>query len=60
MLILYYSALLLISVPDFGNPSLVTLAVTVEKPAKGLYKLATSVLHGEPDDEEDDGGENNA
>jgi hypothetical protein len=45
-------------VPDFGNPNLVTLAIAVEKPAKGIYKLATSVLHGEPDEEEG-GGENN-
>lgn len=51
--------LLLVSVPDLGNPSLVTMAVVVEKPANGLLKLATSVLHGEPDEDEDAGGENN-
>ena len=58
MLIVGDSALLLVSVPDLGTPSLVTLAVAVERPAKGLYKLATSVLHGELDEEEDS-GENN-
>jgi len=40
--------LLLLSVPDFGNPNLVTMAIAVEKPVAGVMKLTTSVLYGEP------------
>jgi len=47
------SGLLLLSVPDFGNPNLVTMAIAVEKPVAGVVKLATSVLYGEPDETED-------
>ncbi len=48
------SGLLLPSVPDFGNPNLVTMAIAVEKPVAGVLKLATSVLYGEPDETEED------
>ena len=47
------SGLLLLSVSDFGNPNLVTLAIAVEKPIAGVVKLATSVLYGEPDETEE-------
>ena len=47
------SGLLLLSVSDFGNPNLVTLAIAVEKPVAGVVKLATSVLYGEPDETEE-------
>jgi hypothetical protein len=49
---------LLISVPDFGNPSSLTLDVAIEKPSDGLVKLTTSVLFGETDDEDGIVGEN--
>lgn len=44
--------LLLLSVPDFGTPSLLALAIAVEKPVDGVVKLATSVVFGEPEDGE--------
>jgi len=43
--------LLLASVLDFGNPDLVSLVVAVERPASGVWKLASSVSHGQPDEE---------
>ena len=49
------SGLLLVSAPDFGNPSSVHLAVAVEKPASGLIKFATSVQFGESPDSEENG-----
>ena len=45
--ILCISGLLLLSVPDFGNPNLVTTSIAVEKPNAGVVTLATSVLFGE-------------
>lgn len=48
------SGALLLSILDFGNPALVTMALSVEKPARGLWKLATSVLYGEPDEDDAD------
>ncbi len=51
------SGLLLVSVPDFGNATLVTLAVAVEKPVAGVVTLTTSVLYGEPDETEGDTAE---
>ena len=53
----YSSGLLLLSVPDFGNPNLVVMAITVEKPVAGVVKLATSVLYGEPDEIEENTAE---
>ncbi|KAK0122425.1 hypothetical protein ONS95_010661 [Cadophora gregata] len=44
--------LLLISVPDFGNPELVTMVVSIEKPVTGILKLATSLDFGEAEAEE--------
>lgn len=46
----FFSALLLLSVPDFGSPHLVNTAIVVERPIAGLLKLATSVEYGEPDE----------
>ena len=51
------SGLLLLSVPDFANLNLVTMAITVEKPVAGVVKLATSVLYGEPDETEENTAE---
>ncbi|CZR67406.1 uncharacterized protein PAC_17305 [Phialocephala subalpina] len=45
--------LLLLSIPDFGTPSLLALAIAVQKPVDGVVKLATSVVFGEPEDGED-------
>jgi len=45
-----FSGLLLVSVTDFGNPNLVTMALAVEKPVDGVLKLATSVSYGEPEE----------
>ncbi|PVH80921.1 hypothetical protein DL98DRAFT_654370 [Cadophora sp. DSE1049] len=42
--------LLLISVPDFGNPELVTMGVSIEKPLTGILKLATSLEFGEAEE----------
>ena len=47
---MFFSALLLLSVPDFGSPNLVNTAIVVERPIAGLLKLATSVEYGEPDE----------
>lgn len=46
------SGLLLNSILDFGTPSWVTMAVTIEKPFAGVMKVSTSVLYGEADEEE--------
>lgn len=51
------SGLLLLSVPDFGTPNLLALAIAVEKPVDGVVKLATSVVFGEPEDGEDTAAE---
>jgi len=45
--------LLLISVPDFGNPELVTMGVSIEKPVTGILQLATSLKFGEAEESED-------
>ncbi|KAH9206897.1 hypothetical protein DL95DRAFT_396503 [Leptodontidium sp. 2 PMI_412] len=45
--------LLLVSVPDFGNPELVTMGVSIEKPATGILKLATSLEFGEAEPEDE-------
>lgn len=45
--------LLLISVPDFGNPELVTMGVSIEKPVTGILKLATSLDFGEAEESEE-------
>lgn len=47
------SGLLLVSVPDFGNPELVTMGVSIEKPATGILKLATSLEFGEAEPEDE-------
>jgi hypothetical protein len=47
------SGLLLLSVPDLGNPNLVTMAIAVEKPVAGVVKLVTSLLYGAPDNTEE-------
>jgi hypothetical protein len=52
---LTFSGLLLISAPDFGYPGSVNLALAVERPASGLWKFATSVQFGEPEDSEENG-----
>ncbi|KAE8442405.1 hypothetical protein EG329_003363 [Mollisiaceae sp. DMI_Dod_QoI] len=46
--------LLLLSVPDFGNPESLAMAVAVEKPIDGVLRLATSVVFGEPEETEDE------
>lgn len=46
------SGLLLLSVADFGSPALVTTAISVERPVAGVWKLATSVAYGEPEEGE--------
>ncbi|TVY33383.1 hypothetical protein LSUB1_G007824 [Lachnellula subtilissima] len=48
---------LLLSVPDFGNPSLLALAIAVEKPQGGVVRLATNLVFGAPAVEEQDDGE---
>jgi len=45
--------LLLLSVPDFGIPSLLAVALAIEKPVDGTLKIATSVVFGEPENEGD-------
>ncbi|KAH7370866.1 hypothetical protein BKA65DRAFT_545565 [Rhexocercosporidium sp. MPI-PUGE-AT-0058] len=45
--------LLLISVPDFGNPELVTMGVTIEKPVTGILKLGASLEFGEAEESEE-------
>lgn len=47
------SGLLLLSIPDFGYPDLVTMDVALLKPADGVLKLATSVEYGETEEEEE-------
>ncbi|TVY23034.1 hypothetical protein LHYA1_G007647 [Lachnellula hyalina] len=51
------SGFLLLSVPDFGNPSLLALAIAVEKPQGGVVRLATNLVFGAPveEDHDDDG-----
>ncbi|KAK2624183.1 hypothetical protein QTJ16_006133 [Diplocarpon rosae] len=44
--------LLLISVPDFGNPELVTMSISIEKPSAGIHKLSTSLTFGQVESEE--------
>jgi hypothetical protein len=51
------SGLLLLSVPDFGNPRLLALAIAVEKPEGGVVRLATNLVFGEPEEGEEDTGE---
>lgn len=46
------SGLLLISIPDFGNPELVNMGLSIEKPANGILKWATSLEFGEAEEEE--------
>jgi len=46
-----FSGLLLLSVPDFGTPSQLALAVAIEKPVDGVVRLATSVVFGLPEED---------
>ena len=39
--------------PDFGNPELVTMGVSIEKPVTGIPQLATSLKFGEAEESED-------
>jgi hypothetical protein len=39
-----------LAVPDFGTPNQLALAIAIEKPVHGVYRLATSVVFGEPED----------
>lgn len=48
--------MLLLSVPDFGTPNLLVLAVAVEKPVDGVLKLALGLVFGEPETGEQVGG----
>ncbi len=50
----WISGLLLLSVPDFGNPESLAMAVAVEKPIDGVLRLATSVDVGEPEETADE------
>ncbi|CAL3966827.1 unnamed protein product [Diplocarpon coronariae] len=43
---------LLISIPDFGNPELVTMSVSVEKSSANVHKLSTSLTFGQVEGEE--------
>ena len=53
MLIVFTSSgLLLASVPDFGNPYWLAMAVAVERPTGGVVKLATTFVFGEPEEVE--------
>lgn len=47
----FHSGLLLLSVPDFGIPSQLALAIAIEKPADGVVRLATSVVFGEEEED---------
>lgn len=40
----------MLAVPDFGCPSQLALAIAIEKPVHGVYRLATSVVFREPED----------
>ncbi|TVY93360.1 hypothetical protein LAWI1_G000722 [Lachnellula willkommii] len=51
------SGFLVLSVPDFGNPSLLALAIAVEKPQGGVVRLATNLVFGAPVEEENEAGE---
>jgi len=51
------SGFLLLSVPDFGNPSLLALAIAVEKPQGGVVRLATNLVFGAPVEEDHDDDE---
>ena len=46
----WYSGLLLPSTLDFADPTLVSLALAVEKPVAGVLRLATSLTYGSPDE----------
>jgi len=48
------SGLLLVSVPDFGNPKQVTLAIQVDRPGEGLIKVGSSLVFGELDEGENE------
>jgi hypothetical protein len=49
------SGLLLISVPDFGDPGSVSLALSVEKPGDGKLVLGSSLVYGLDVEEEGEG-----
>lgn len=45
--------LLLISILDFGNPQLVTMGLSIQRPVTGILKLATSLEFGEAEETEE-------